>query len=193
MNVPAKARWICIYPHEPNDYSSMLKTTLCNYWILLNSLRMHSNFPLLWENTRLMIFNSPQFLLYYIHQVHWQPQPLVFRHAHTCKIPVWAQYSSNWVSHFLFLTFKTFFFFIHYILFLHLQSKGSILDLEILHLEHLWIKICVYIWGTAHSTTFTKEKSLLSCSSYTWGKSDMDDKRSFVTRRSLSSAVKSKV
>ena len=54
------------------------------------------------------------------------------------------------------------FFFIHYIFFLHLQSKGSILDLEILHLEHLCIKICVYIWGTAQHTRLPSQRKSLS-------------------------------
>lgn len=116
-------------------------------------------FPSLVRRYKAVVFNSLKCLLYYILQVHWQPHPLVFRHAHTCKIPVWAQYSSTWVSElptFHFWPLKHFFHSLHF--FLHLQSRCSILDLEILHLEYLCIKICVYIWGTALHTWLPSQR-----------------------------------
>lgn len=68
-----KARKICIYSNELNDYSSILKIILSYSWILLKSFRIHLRFPSLWVETKHIVFDFKEFLLFHIHQVYGQP------------------------------------------------------------------------------------------------------------------------
>lgn len=134
-----------------NSMTTVASWKLSNSWTLLNSLRMHSKFPLLWVDTKLTVFNFKEFLLFHIHHVCWQPCPLVFRHAHTCLIP-----GGHSILQTEFPTFHLWpFNFFSFMIFFSTSSEHSILDLEIVHSEYFnFVLKFEYMFDTQHSTLY---------------------------------------